>query len=155
MTVNGWIQIALYFAILTALVVPLGRFMARVFEGERTFLTPVLGPSSAGFIALAGVDETREQHWITYTVAMLLFNAAGFLLRLRAACGSRACCRSTRRACRPCARPRVQHGRQLRHQHQLAELRRRDDAELSRPRWSASPRRTSSRPPPASRSPWR
>jgi K+-transporting ATPase ATPase A chain len=45
MTVNGWIQIAIYFAVVTALVVPLGRFMARVFEGGRTFLTPVLRPS--------------------------------------------------------------------------------------------------------------
>ena len=79
MTVNGWIQIAIYFAVLTALVVPLGRYMARVFQGERTFLTPVLGPVERGLYQIAGVDETREQHWITYTVAMLLFNAAGFL----------------------------------------------------------------------------
>src|SRR5262245_48590575 len=80
MTINGWFQIAIYFVILTALVVPLGRFMARVFEGERTFLTPVLGPIEIGLYRVAGVDETREQHWITYSVAMLLFNAAGFLL---------------------------------------------------------------------------
>jgi potassium-transporting ATPase potassium-binding subunit len=80
MSLNGWIQIAVYFAVLTALVVPLGRFMARVFEGERTFLTPVLRPVEIGLYRVAGVDETREQHWITYTVAMLLFNAAGFLL---------------------------------------------------------------------------
>jgi K+-transporting ATPase ATPase A chain len=80
MTLNGWIQIAIYFAVLTALVVPLGRFMARVFEGQRTFLTPVLGPIERGLYRISGVDETREQHWITYTVAMLLFNAAGFLL---------------------------------------------------------------------------
>ena len=79
MTLNGWIQIAIYFVVLTALVVPLGRYMARIFEGERTFLTPVLGPVERGLYRLAGVDETREQHWITYTVAMLLFNAAGFL----------------------------------------------------------------------------
>jgi potassium-transporting ATPase potassium-binding subunit len=79
MTLNGWIQIAIYFAVLTALVVPLGRFMARVFQGERTFLTPVLAPVERGLYRIAGVDETREQHWITYTVAMLLFNAAGFL----------------------------------------------------------------------------
>ena len=79
MTINGWIQIAIYFAVLTALVVPLGRYMARVFQGERTFLTPVLGPVERGLYRIAGVDETREQHWITYTVAMLLFNAAGFL----------------------------------------------------------------------------
>jgi potassium-transporting ATPase potassium-binding subunit len=80
MSLNGWIQIAVYFAVLTALVVPLGRFMARVFEGERTFLTPVLRPVEIGLYRVAGVDETREQHWITYAVAMLLFNAAGFLL---------------------------------------------------------------------------
>ena len=47
MTLNGWLQIALYFVILTALVVPLGRFMAQVFEGERTFLTPVLAAHRA------------------------------------------------------------------------------------------------------------
>ena len=83
MTLNGWLQIAIYFAVLTALVVPLGRFMARVFEGERTFLSPVLQPVEIGLYRLAGVDEKREQHWITYTVAMLLFNAAGFLSSTR------------------------------------------------------------------------
>lgn len=80
MTVNGWFQIAIYFVILTALVAPLGRFMARVFEGERTFLTPVLRPVEGALYRIAGVEEKREQDWITYTVAMLLFNAAGFLL---------------------------------------------------------------------------
>ena len=59
---------------------PLGRYMAQVFEGERTFLTPVLGPVERGLYRISGIDETREQHWITYTVAMLLFNAAGFAL---------------------------------------------------------------------------
>ncbi|HZT47147.1 MAG TPA: potassium-transporting ATPase subunit KdpA, partial [Hyphomicrobiaceae bacterium] len=80
MTANGWIQIAIYFAVLTLLVVPLGRYMARVLEGERTFLSPVLRPVEGLLYRAAGVDETREQHWIAYTVAMLLFNAAGFLL---------------------------------------------------------------------------
>jgi K+-transporting ATPase ATPase A chain len=89
MSVNGWIQIAIYFAVLTALVVPLGRYMASVFEGERTLLTPVLGPVERGLYRISGIDEAREQHWITYTVAMLLSNAAGFalvyaLLRLQA-----------------------------------------------------------------------
>ncbi len=80
MTANGWMQIAIYFAVLTLLVVPLGRYMARVLEGERTFLSPVLRPVEGLLYRAAGVDETREQHWIAYTVAMLLFNAAGFLL---------------------------------------------------------------------------
>ncbi len=78
MTVNGWFQIALYFVVLTALVVPLGRYMARVFEGERTFLTPVFRPVEVLLYRVAGVDETREQHWLTYTIAALLFNAVGF-----------------------------------------------------------------------------
>jgi K+-transporting ATPase ATPase A chain len=90
MTANGWMQIAIYFVVLTALVVPLGRYMARVFEGERTFLTPVLRPVEVFLYRIAGVDEKREQHWLTYTIAALLFNAAGFvflyvLLRLQAA----------------------------------------------------------------------
>jgi potassium-transporting ATPase potassium-binding subunit len=80
MTINGWLQIAIYFAVLTALVVPLGRFMARVFEGERTFLSPVLRPVETLLYRVSGVNETREQHWTTYTIAMLLFNAAGFLV---------------------------------------------------------------------------
>jgi K+-transporting ATPase ATPase A chain len=80
MTLSGWVQIALYFVVLTALLIPLGRSMARVFEGERTFLSPVFRPVETVLYRAAGVDETREQHWLTYTVAMLVFNAAGFLL---------------------------------------------------------------------------
>src|SRR5262245_34874329 len=80
MTINGWIQIALYFVVLTALVVPLGRFMARVFEGEHTFLSPVLRPVESALYRAGGVEETREHDWVTYTVAMLLFNAVGFLI---------------------------------------------------------------------------
>ena len=80
MTLSGWAQIGLYFVVLTALVIPLGRFMARVFEGERTFLSPVFRPVETVLYRAAGVDETREQHWLTYTVAMLVFNAAGFLV---------------------------------------------------------------------------
>jgi K+-transporting ATPase ATPase A chain len=80
MTLNGWIQIAVYFAILTALAVPVGRFMAKVFEGERTFLTPVLKPVERLLYRLCGVDESREQHWLSYTGAMLMFNLFGFLL---------------------------------------------------------------------------
>jgi K+-transporting ATPase ATPase A chain len=80
MTLNGWIQIALYCAIVLALVKPLGWFMTRVFTGERTFLTPVLRPVEAGIYRLAGIDETREQHWTTYAAAMLLFHVGGFII---------------------------------------------------------------------------
>jgi potassium-transporting ATPase potassium-binding subunit len=80
MTVIGWIQIFLYCAIIAALVKPLGWYMTRVFSGERTLLSPILQPVEAGIYWLGGVDERREQHWLTYTVAMLLFHVGGFLI---------------------------------------------------------------------------
>jgi K+-transporting ATPase ATPase A chain len=80
MTVIGWIQILLFCAIVVALVKPLGWYMTRVFNGERTFLSPVLRPVEAGLYWIGGVDEKREQHWLTYTVAMLLFHVGGFLI---------------------------------------------------------------------------
>src|SRR5262245_59348312 len=79
MTFIGWIQIVVFCAIIIALVRPLGGYMTRVFNGERTFLSPILRPIEATLYAAGGVDEKREQHWTTYTVAMLLFNAIGFL----------------------------------------------------------------------------
>jgi K+-transporting ATPase ATPase A chain len=80
MTLIGWIQIILYCAIIIALVKPLGWYMTKVFNGERTFLSPVLRPVEAALYAAGGVDEKREQHWLTYTVAMLLFHVGGFLI---------------------------------------------------------------------------
>src|SRR6187401_1406037 len=80
MTLNGWIQILLYCAIIIALVPPLGWYMTRVFNGERTFLSPVLRPVEAGLYWLGGVDEKREQSWLNYTVGMLLFHVGGFLI---------------------------------------------------------------------------
>jgi K+-transporting ATPase ATPase A chain len=80
MTVIGWIQIILFCAIIVALVKPLGGYMTRVFNGERTFLSPVLRPVEAGIYWIGGVDERREQHWLTYTVAMLLFHVGGFAI---------------------------------------------------------------------------
>src|SRR5437667_8460760 len=80
MTVIGWMQILLYCAIIAALVVPLGAYMTRVFNGERTFLSPVLRPVEAGLYWLGGVDERREQHWVIYAVSMLFFHVGGFLI---------------------------------------------------------------------------
>jgi potassium-transporting ATPase potassium-binding subunit len=89
MTFIGWIEIALYCAAVVALVRPLGWYMTRVFNGEPTLLTPVLRPVEAALYWAGGVDPKREQHWLTYTVAMLLFHIGGFailyaLLRLQA-----------------------------------------------------------------------
>jgi len=80
MTFDGWIQILLYCAVVTLLVRPLGGYMTRVFTGERTFLSPILGPIERGLYALAGTSEREEQHWTTYAVAMLLFNLAGVIV---------------------------------------------------------------------------
>ncbi|MBN9249527.1 MAG: potassium-transporting ATPase subunit KdpA [Mesorhizobium sp.] len=80
MTTNGWLQILVFCAIIIALVKPLGWYMTRVMAGERTFMSPILHPLERLLYAGAGVDERQEQHWLTYTTAMLVFNAAGFLL---------------------------------------------------------------------------
>jgi len=79
-TIIGWIQILLYCAVVAALVKPLGGYMTRVFNGERTFLSPVLRPVEAALYWAGGVDKTREQHWLSYTIAMLFFHAGGFLI---------------------------------------------------------------------------
>ena len=79
MTLNGWIQIALYFGLILACVKPLGVYMARVFEGERTFLSPLLAPLERALYRLSGVNEKEDQHWVTYTLAMLVFSFFSFL----------------------------------------------------------------------------
>ncbi|MBS7541405.1 potassium-transporting ATPase subunit KdpA [Ancylobacter lacus] len=80
MTALGWLQIAIILAIVLLTAAPLGAFMARLFGGEPTFLTPVLGPVERALYRLAGVDPSREQSALGYTLAMLVFNAAGFAL---------------------------------------------------------------------------
>lgn len=80
MTVIGWIQILLFCVIVAALAKPLGGYMTRVFNGERTFLSPLLHPVEIAIYRVGGVDEKREQHWLTYTVAMLLFHVGGFVI---------------------------------------------------------------------------
>jgi K+-transporting ATPase ATPase A chain len=80
MTVIGWIQILLYCAIIVALVPVLGAYMTRVFNGERTLLSPVLRPIETVLYRIGGVDERREQSWVMYVVGMLFFHAGGFLI---------------------------------------------------------------------------
>lgn len=80
MTANGIIQILLFFALLLITVKPLGAYMARVFEGEGTFLSPVLRPVERGLYRVFGVDENHDMAWTTYAVALLLFSAVGLLL---------------------------------------------------------------------------
>jgi potassium-transporting ATPase potassium-binding subunit len=79
MTFDGWIQIALFCVVIVLITKPFGGYMTRVFTGERTLLSPVLGPIERLFYRLSGVDEKGEQSWLVYAVAMLLFNLIGFL----------------------------------------------------------------------------
>jgi potassium-transporting ATPase potassium-binding subunit len=77
MTINGLVQIGLYFVVLLALVKPLGWYMARVYEGQPCGLERVVGPLERLIYRLCGVRQTEEMNWKTYAVAMLLFNGAG------------------------------------------------------------------------------
>ena len=80
MTIIGWVQILLFCAVIVALTPLLGGYMTRVFRGERTVLTPVLRPVELMLYRAGGIDEKREQGWLNYTVAMLLFHVGGFAI---------------------------------------------------------------------------
>jgi potassium-transporting ATPase potassium-binding subunit len=80
MTVIGWVQILIYCAIIVAITPILGRYMTRVFGGERTFLYPILRPVEVAIYKMSGVSERGEQHAVTYTICMLLFHVGGFLI---------------------------------------------------------------------------
>jgi K+-transporting ATPase ATPase A chain len=79
MTINGLVQIGLYFVVLLALAKPLGWYMARVYEGQPCGLDRVVGPLERLLYRLCGVRQTEEMDWKTYGIAMLLFNAMGLV----------------------------------------------------------------------------
>lgn len=79
MTFAGWLQILLVLAAVLAAAWPLGFFIARVFSGKSTFLTPAVAPVERRLYSLAGIDRSKEQSWLQYTLAMLAFSAAGFV----------------------------------------------------------------------------
>ena len=79
MTPSGWLQIALYFFLLVALVKPLGAYMARVYDGQPTLLARVVGPVERLLYRLYGIHPNDEMDWRTYAVALLLFSATGML----------------------------------------------------------------------------
>lgn len=80
MTLNGWLQILVYCGIVVLLVKPLGGYMYRVFNGDRTFLSPVLGPIERGLYRISGTSEREEQHWTTYAAGIMFFSLASFLV---------------------------------------------------------------------------
>jgi len=79
MTLVGWAQIALTLVLVVGCAIPLSKLIAGVYAGERNFLTPVIGPLERGLYRLAGVDPAREQDWVAYTIAMVVFSVVGFL----------------------------------------------------------------------------
>src|SRR5262247_3512105 len=80
MTINGWLQILFFFALILAVTKPLGIFMARVFNREKTFLDPVLRPIERLIYKLTGVDENREMRWTEYAVTMLVFSFVSMIV---------------------------------------------------------------------------
>lgn len=80
MTLFGWLQIFLYVIVLVLLVKPLGGFMARVYQGKRTFLSPVMAPVERFLYRVSGVHADEEMNWKEYAVALLLFSLFGIFL---------------------------------------------------------------------------
>jgi K+-transporting ATPase ATPase A chain len=79
MTLVGWFQVGVFFLLLVALTKPLGLYMARALEGERTFLSPVLLPIEKGLYRLCGIQAAEEMRWTGYAGALLAFSAVSFL----------------------------------------------------------------------------
>jgi len=80
MTGNGWLQIGVYLLAILAVTPPLGRFMTRVFNRERTWLDPVLGPLERAIYRLTGVNASHEMRWTEYAFAMLAFSVVSMIV---------------------------------------------------------------------------
>jgi len=83
MTSNGWLQIGVFFALVLLGAKPMGLYMARVYEGKKTWLDPVLGPVERLLYRLTGVDDSKEMRWTEYGVAMLILLAGHAAADLR------------------------------------------------------------------------
>ncbi len=79
MNIYSWIQLIFYFAVLLALAIPLGTFMAKVYQGEKTFLSRMLGPVERFIYRISGVNPDEEMNWKTYAIAVMVFNLLGLL----------------------------------------------------------------------------
>ena len=89
MNAAGILQIVVYCAVLLATALPLGLYLARIYDGQKTWLSPVLNPIERGILALCGVRRDQEQHWTAYAISLLIFNLVTLLalyaiLRLQA-----------------------------------------------------------------------
>ena len=141
MTILGIAQIVIFFALVLAITKPIGVFMFRVFEGERTFLHPILRPFERLIYWLGGVREDVEQSWVRYSASVISFSTFCFLFHLRvtafAGCASvQSAALFNGRSAAEChahdSGPGVQHGRELHDQHELAIVRAGNHGELLR-----------------------
>ena len=130
---QGWLQIAVFLAVVVALTPPLGAYMARVYRNERVFLTPVLGPVERLTYRVLRVDPTTDQDWKAYARSLIVFSLFSWLaLYLILRTQGIQPFNPAGLPLRPLGRQ-LQHRLLVRHQHQLAVLRRRDDAHLLHP----------------------
>src|SRR5689334_19854571 len=79
MTPSGLLYIVIFFGVLLAITKPLGLYMAKVFQGERTILHPALRPIERLIYRMGGIHEEVEQHWMRYTASLLAFSVISFL----------------------------------------------------------------------------
>ena len=80
MNLYSWLQLILYLVILLALAKPLGSYMARVYQGEHTFLDRVLDPVERFVYRFSGVKPDKDMNWKTYAIAMTVFNVLGLIV---------------------------------------------------------------------------
>src|SRR6516225_1535388 len=80
MNASGWGEIVFTVAITVALAIPLGIYLARVWQGQRTWLDPVFGPVEKALYRAFGIDPNKSQNWFGYALAMLAFSAASFVV---------------------------------------------------------------------------
>ena len=137
---TDWIQLILLFVILAALIVPVGGFMAKVYSGERTFLSPIFAPVEGWVLSVSGVNSSDEMDWKMFAVAMIVFSLIGIA----------ASHHPTKRPAVPAAqpgrnrlcpfRPLTQYRGQFRDKHQLAGVSRRERGKLpDSDDWACSP----------------
>ena len=79
MTISGWAMILLYTALFVALAKPMGAWLFALYGGDKMPMARVIGPVERGFYKLSGVDASRDQSWVGYAIALMVFNLAGII----------------------------------------------------------------------------
>jgi K+-transporting ATPase ATPase A chain len=131
MTSRDLLQVLIYFAALLILAPFIGRFMARVFQGERTWLSPILGPMEHFTYRLSGIKPAVEMNWRQYAFALMVFNLIGFRSYLHYSSGNRHLPLNPQKIAGCAAASGAKHRRKLHDQHELAGLFWRKLAQLS------------------------